>query len=232
MRAQVTPTSHSNIHQPQETRTLCPKVPGAVYAEVDGRLRLQLDVSRLRMRLQRLNVRPGSRILQQASALAAGLRLDPWDLLNLAVERALRPKTSRPNMKLVPYLTMLMWSIASSIHRARARAAAHGVTIPFDFVDEQVPDTRSIVDPVQTIIRRDEQAYYELLLGSVAGGDPLLGQLVDEIGLGQRGSVIEGRLGISTLELASLRRRLKRRAQAIALREGFTGVDKRRIHSA
>ena len=153
--------------------------------------------------------------MRNAGEMARPLDMIPQELLHLAIERAVRPNTSRPNIKLVPYLTMLMRSIASSIHRARARARERGVSMPFDYVAEQVPASRSIVDPARTIIGRDDRAFYERILGQVIGGDPLLERLVDQIGFGHRGEVIERQLGIDTGELATLRRRLKRRAYAV-----------------
>lgn len=148
--------------------------------------------------------------------LVGSLQMDPWDLLGRAVERALEPHTSRPDIELVPYLTMLMWSIASSLHRAKARAAGNIAMTPAALVDAQIPDHRSIVDPFQTIIRRDERAHYERILGWITGNDALLERLVDLIGFGLRGEKLRAALGLSELQLAALRRRLKRRAKAAA----------------
>lgn len=187
-----------------------------MYDVTGGSKRLQLDPDQLRRRLARLNTRPGSPIMRQAAMLAANMRMDPWDLLALAVERALRHRTSRPDIELVPYLTMLMWSIASSLHCAKARAAANFTLTPVALVHAQIPDHRSIVDPFETIGRRDEQARYELILGSITSGDATLERLVDLIGFGLRGEELRTSLGLSELQLAALRRRLKRRAKAAA----------------
>lgn len=122
----------------------------------------------------------------------------PEELLHPVIERAVRPSTSRPNIKLIPFLTMLMPSVASSIHRARARPRERGTTMPLDYVAEQVPDTRTIVDPVQTLDRRDYRLLYDRLLGQVTGGDSLLEPLVDQVGFRHRGEAIQRNLGIGT----------------------------------
>lgn len=210
-----TQSIHSSLHLGMRIRTSCPSSHLPVYGRDDARGRTQLDVPRFVRRLHRLNVRPGSPIMRNAAAFADALDMIPEELLHLAIERAVRPNTSRPNIKLIPFLTMLMRSIASSIHRARARARERGNTIPLDYVAEQVPDTRTIVDPAQTLDRRDDRALYERLLGQVTGGDPMLERLVDQIGFGHRGEVIARELEIEIGELASLRRKLKRRAKAV-----------------
>lgn len=203
-----------------------------MYVQDGGQSRVQLDTGRLLRRLQRLDMRPSSPIMTNAGPLAASVRLDPRELLHLAIDRALRSNASRPNMRLVPYLTMLMWSITSSIHRARKAASERGSVTPFDFVDEQVPDRRSIVDPFKTLVRRDEQAFFERLLGDVVGDDRDLDALVDGIGFGQCGKKLEEALGVGTVELATLRRRLKRRAQAIAVREGLMRLSEASVSSS
>lgn len=225
-------TPHSSLHRPQRTRTPCPKNHAPVYGGLGRGTLIQLDSARLIKRLRRLDMRPSSAIIQNASRLAAPLGLDPYELLHRAIDRALRPNTSRPNIRLVPYLTMLMRSIASSMHRARARASERARTLPLDYVAEQVPSTDGIVDPARTIFRRDERAFYERLLGQVTGGDPLLEQLVDQIGFGHRGDMIVQQMGIDQHQMATLRRRLKRRVYAVVEQSRFIPVDKGRMHSA
>lgn len=218
-----TQSIHSSLHRGMRIRTSCPNSHPPVYGRDDARGRTQLDVPRFVRRLHRLNMRPGSTIMRNASDIARSLDMIPEELLHLAIERALRPKTSRPNIKLIPFLTMLMRSITSAIHRGRARE--RGNTKPLDYVAEQMPDTRTIVDPAQTLDRRDERTFYERLLGQVTGGDPMLERLVDQIDFGHRGEAIQRDLGIGTRDLASLRRRLKRRARAIVQEAGCVPLD-------
>lgn len=154
------------------------------------------------------------------------------ELLHMALERALRPKVSRPDIPIVPYLSMLMKSIGSGIRQAKARAIAHGRTVPFDHVAEQVPSTKSIVDPFQTLVRLDEQAFYERILGQVVEGDPKLSELVDGIGLGEHGRALQSRPDVSKEELATLRHRLKRKVSAIVAGHGLNGSLSRAAYSS
>ncbi|WP_188644039.1 hypothetical protein [Tsuneonella deserti] len=153
--------------------------------------------------------------------LAAKCGIDAAELLHIAICRAAKPGAARPDIDLVPYLTMLMRSIVSGIAKARRRAAEYGVAVPLQYVSEQVPSCRSILDPVREIQRDQERNYFESLLGELHGGDPLMVKLVDAIGMNMRGTRIEKELELDTTELASLRRRLKRNAFKLAAREGL-----------
>lgn len=173
----------------------------------------QLTPQQLSARLHRVDWSPSSVLMKNAQSEARRSGVDARELLHQAIARAMRPAVSRPDIPVVPYLTMLMKSIGSGILQARAKARERGSTIPFDCVAEQVPDTRSIVDPFATLVRRDERAFYERILGQVVEGDPQLEALVDGIDFGQRGRVLQIELGLSEGQLATLRRRLKRKVQ-------------------
>ena len=162
-----------------------------------------------------------SPIRLNAERLAASCRVQPLELLHMAICRAAQPKARRPDIAMVPYLTMLMHSIASGIAKARRRAAEHGVTVPYDHVHEQVPSTGSIQDPVRTIQRLMEQDYFAGLLEELHGGDPTTADLIDAIGKNQRGNCVQHELGVGTVELPTLRRKLKQRAHHIVAREGL-----------
>ncbi|HEX8402669.1 MAG TPA: hypothetical protein VF628_13315 [Allosphingosinicella sp.] len=170
-----------------------------------------------------LDLSSRSPIRLNAKGLAAGCGLQAFELLHMAICRAAKPKASRPDIDMVPYLTMLMRSIATGIAKARRRAAEHGVSIPFDHVHEQVRSTGSIEDPVRTIQRAHERCYFAGLLNELHDDDPVLADLIDAIGKNQRGRRIRQELGVGEVELASLRRKLKRKAAHIVQREGLFG---------
>ena len=233
MSAQAASSSHTNLRPEQEIRTSCLNPSPRPYVQDGSTSRGQLTPHQLLARLRKVDLRSSSQLMVNAHQMIGGTGLSARELLHCAIDRALKPSTNRPRDVLPSaYLTMIMWSIASDVRLAKARAKLRGSTTPFDLVDEQVPDTRSIVDPVRTIIWRDEQAFFERLLGQVAGGDNVLETLIDEIVFGHRGESLEKRLGVSTVELATLRRRLKRRAQAIAAREGLMRADTCLPHSS
>jgi hypothetical protein len=59
----------------------------------------------------------------------------------------------------------------------------------------------------------DIDALYPVVLAAIAGDQPLV-DLAEAVGLGYRGEDLEILLGVDKLELATLRRRLKRKALA------------------
>ena len=217
-------TNHPKLRRSAQIQTICPNPAGPVYVKDGKTSRLpQISVAAFRRKLMKLDLGPRSPVLRNAAGLAASCRIEPVELLNMAICRAAAPKASRPDIEIVPYLTMLMRSVVSGIAKARRRASEHGVTIPFDYVHEQVPSTGSIQDPVRTIERAHQQMYFAGLLEDLHDGDPLLSKLIDAIGEGYRGSRIQRELGVGVVELATLRRKLKRKASYIMLREGLSG---------
>jgi len=214
-------TNHPELQRYPQIRTTCLNSEGGAYVKDGGPPPRQISVATFGLRLASLDVGHGSIIRQNAQTIAAGVGLEPIELLHMAICRAAKPKASRPDMSLVPYLTMLMRSIASGIAKARRRAAEHGTILPYDYVHEQVPSTGSIQDPVRTIHRAADQTYFADLLEELHHGDPMLEGLVDAIGMNWRGNRIQQELGVGTIGLATLRRRLKRKASHIVAREGL-----------
>lgn len=203
-------------------QTPCPNSRRTAYVMDGGQAsRPQISVETFRGRLAKLDLKPGSVIRSHADRLAAKCRIEPTELLHMAICRAARPGASRPDIDILPFLIMLMRSIVSGIAKARRRAAERGVSVPFDLVHEQVPSGGSIRDPFRMIERAREQDYFAGLLEELHCGDPKLANLIDAIGMNLRGHGIQRELGLGLTELASLRRRLKRKATQIMVREGL-----------
>lgn len=214
--------NHPELRRRQQIQTSCPNPPFPAYVrDGDGPARPQISVEAFSARLARLDLKYGSALRSHAERLAAKCGIEPAELLHMAICRAVRPRASRPDIAIVPYLVMLMRSIGSGIAKARRRAAERGVSVPFDLVHEQVPSAGSIRDPFRMIEREREQDYFAGLLDELQGGDPILGDLIDAIGMNLRGERLRRELGLSVTALASSRRRLKRRAFQIMLREGL-----------
>lgn len=215
-------TNRLELRRSGQIQTICPNLASPAYAKIGETSGCrQISVSAFRRKLMKLDLGPRSPILRNAAGLAASCRIEPVELLNMAICRAAGPKASRPDIEIIPFLTMLMRSIVSGIAKRRRLASEHGVTIPFDHVHEQVPSTGSIQDPVRTIERARDQMYFAGLLEELHDGDPLLSRLIDAIGKGYRGSRIQRELVVGVVELATLRRKLKRKATYIVLREGL-----------
>ena len=213
-------TNHSELRHREQIQTTCLNSTAPAYVKnVEPSSYGQISVATFSLRLARLDLGRRSPIRLNAERLAAPCFLQPVELLHMAICRAAQPKASRPDIPMVPYLTMLMRSIASDIAKARRRAAEHGITIPFDHVHKQVPSIGSIQDPVRTIQRSIEQAYFASLLEELHEGNPMMADLIDAVGKNERGKRIQQELDVGEVELASLRRKLKRRACHMVARE-------------
>lgn len=212
--------SQFKLRSKARIRTTCPNSTSHAYVldEADPPL-AQISKKDLLKRLARLDLGPSSALHGAARAIAKGA-LDTTELLHMAIDRALRPGTSRPEVNCTAYLVMLMRSITSGIARAKRIANDRGVVVPYD-VDEQVRSAPCILDPHGELERERQRSYYEDLIEEVHGGDPQIEALLDAIGRNERGKTIQVQLGVTTRQLASLRRTAKRRTQRIAQREGL-----------
>ena len=213
--------NQSELQSTLRIRTSCPYFEASAYGEGEADTSRQIDVATFLRRLRALDLGPHSPIHMNAQRLGAKCKVDPRELLHMAIVRASKPNASRPDIDLVPYLTMVMRSIASGINPARTRASERGVDTPLPYVAEQMPTVRSIRDPYREILRAQERDRFALLIEELHNDDPLLQRLIDCIGKGERGRTITKELGLGCVELASLRRNLKRRAQRIAKREAL-----------
>lgn len=126
------PNNHPELQRRPDIQTACPNLRGQSYGK-DGQQPSypQISVDELRARLCNLDLSPHAPIRENARLLAAKCGLDPSELLHMAICRVASPRASRPDIDLVPYLTMLMRSIGSGIAKARRRAAERGVIVPF-----------------------------------------------------------------------------------------------------
>lgn len=138
-------------------------------------------------------------------------QVDPDDLLSIAIERALR----RPHWEngVRERIESILASLCSTINRARARARLRGVdlvSLDGSIVDRLFPVARdpAVANEVEARRRGSEKA-----LELIAKGDPKLNTLINGLGLALRGKKLRMDMGITELQLAALRRRLKRSAQ-------------------
>lgn len=177
-----------------------------------------LSAAQFALRLRQASVRPGSKLMEAAAEFATTLGMAANELLHEAIFRLLAPKASRPDLAIEALLLMKMRSIASSMWRAKRRARESGEgLVPWDFVREQVPSTASYADPHRTLITRADRERFERILGSLADGDPKVAQLIDGVGFGLCGKKLCRLMGVSPPELATIRRRLKRRIQSVGM---------------
>ncbi len=214
------------MHRSEKIRTCCPNLGAAVQLEDEATHSVSLKSRTMRRRLQRVDFRAGSTMSTCAEALSRVYGVDPGDLIQTAVARSLSPKTQRPDIPVEAFLINVMRSIGSSVARARARSRERGVSIPIDLVKEQIAAPKSLGTAYEMINIETDRHRFANLLDEAAGEEIVLVRLIDGIGMKLCGAKLAEQIGIEQCGLATLRRRLKRRAHAIAIREGLIRVDK------
>lgn len=208
----TTVPSTKAMRRSKKIRTSCPKKAGAAHDHVEAE-NPAFDPPSPEAR--ELEARHRSRDFTAAAALyARKCRGNADDLLSAAIVHALR----RPNWALgvLEIVEGILSSHAYTINRTRKRMQLKGVELVSDndgaIVDRHWPSHR---DPAAEIERERRRAGATRALEMIAGDDQEMRALIDGICQRERGRKLRGMLGISELELAALRRRLKRTAQTV-----------------
>lgn len=210
----MTKTSPSNktMRRSKKIRTSCPKKSGAAHDHVEAEIHAFDPAS---PEARELEARYRSRDFNAAAALyARKCRGNADDLLSAAMVHALRRTNWAEGVQ--GRIEGILSSHAFTINRTRKRMKLKGVELVSDndgaIVDRHWPSHR---DPAAEIERERRRAGATKALEIISGDDPEMRALIDGICQRERGRKLRGMLGISELELAALRRRLKRTAQTV-----------------
>ena len=210
----MTKTSPSTkpMRRSKKIRTPCPKKSGAAHDHVEAESPVFDPAS---PEARELEARYRRRDFNAAAAsYARKCRGNADDLLSATMVHALR----RPNwaVGVQERIEGILSSHAYSINRTRKRMKLKGVELVSDndgaIVDRHWPSHR---DPAAEIEHERRRAGATKALEVIAADDPEMRALIDGICQRERGRKLRGMLGISELELAALRRRLKRTAQTV-----------------
>lgn len=147
--------------------------------------------------------------------LAGKADMDPDDLYQEAVCRMLTTRSCPNDVPIIAYAAMTMKSIASDAWRARVKQATKGIgTVYYAANDGAEPASLDPTPEEAAIISEHYRNCLSRLEALIADDEPLQ-FLVEGIGEGLRGKELEEFVGIDTLGLAALRKRLTRlRSQA------------------
>lgn len=150
------------------------------------------------------------RLRRVVKRLAARRCAEADDVFHAAIVRVL--KYGSGEQKPADRLVACVSSITSTAARSRARAAANGVVGSSD-PDDQCDHlwNPAFLPPDEELERRLRQQAVAYILAEAADGDPVQATLLDAALDGMRGAELMHLLGISERELATRRRRLKRR---------------------
>jgi hypothetical protein len=206
--------AHNTSHMRREeiSLTSCPNSSASAHVEEKASARRD-DASCPIMKELEAEFRDPFGLRKRAELYSRRCQTDPDDLLSIAIERALR--CPRWEKGVGERIESILSSIASTMNRSRARGRLRGVyLVSLDdgtIVDRHFPDTRNPSQAVEMEARRrGSQKALEL----IANGDLKLHALIDGIGLGFRGKQLQVHMGMTKRQLATLRRRLKRSAEA------------------
>ena len=210
----MTTTSPSTkpMRRSKKIRATCPKISEAAHDNVKAEISAFDPAS---PEARELEARYRSRDFNAAAAFyARKCRGNADDLLSAAMVHAMR----RPNwaVGVQERVEGILSSHAYTINRTRKRMQLKGIELVSDndgaIADRHWPSHR---DPATEIERERRRAGATKALEVIAGDDPEMRALIDGICQRERGRKLRGMLGISELELAALRRRLKRTAQTV-----------------
>lgn len=189
----------------------CPNLPGSEPKGVNDNENF-LTSDEVRERLQNVNLKPGGRLYRTARYYANWARVDPDDLLQAAIVAAMTSRRCRRNLTIEPFIIGIMRSKASKEIARQEQKVKLGVGL--HSLDE--PGTE-IAAP--DLVELDEQqrrgTISAELLVAISEDDAVVAKVIDGVGHGYRGKALAAFTGIKQDDLATVRRRLKRRAAAV-----------------
>lgn len=199
--------------QPNNTDEIAPACPNSRSAAHIGLTPAATVLSgkQVRAALTALDIGPGSSLRRSSLYFAVNAEIDPDDLLQEALLRAMTTRSCPAGLGIASFIKGIMRSIASEVVAWRDRNEAllrtgsivglvgqsHGATEPAEVLDQGV--------------RADVCA---ASLVSIAVGNPSIEKVLDGIGQGRCGKDLMAFANVTELQLASIRKTLKRRSKA------------------
>lgn len=197
----------------------CPNLPGREpkVANDDAPFLTSDEVRKL---LQTINIKPGSRLDRSAKYHAHRAQILPDDLLQTALLAAMTSRKCRTDLGIEPFVIGIMRSKVSKVIDRRERKMQLGLGLhSLDQSEIEIP-----APDVDDIREQQERAMIcAELLASISEGDAVMEKVIDGQGHGYRGHTLAECAGIDQDELATVRRRIKRRAAA--LRDQLAALD-------
>lgn len=209
-----------NEYTPSENNLAapCPNLPGREpkVANDDAPFLTSDEVRKL---LQTINIKPGSRLDRSAKYHAHRAQILPDDLLQTALLAAMTSRKCQTDLGIEPFVIGIIRSKASKVIDRRERKMQLGLhSLDQSEFEIPAPDLEEIGEQQERAMICAE------LLAAISEGDAVMEKVIDGQGHGYRGQKLAECAGIDQDELATVRRRIKRRAAA--LRDQLAALDR------
>ena len=186
----------------------CPN-PGTATHTHTKPSKAMLSHSQVRTALAKLDISPGSPLRRCAQYFALTSEMDADDLLQEALLRAMTTRSSPAALGIEPFIKGVMRSIASGViarHNHNAAVLRTGSIVGL-FGQSQSP-----TNPADVLDQCERAAVCAASLVSMSCGDPSIEKVLDGIGQGLCGKNLMAFADVTELQLATVRRTLKRRS--------------------
>jgi hypothetical protein len=164
-----------------------------------------LTIAEVRRELERVRIRPNSRLRKTIEWHAETAEMDADDLLHEVMARTLSTRKIPRRLAVKTAIPKIAWSIASDAAKSRKRKRNDARNNAGDTINE-------VPTPADVLERERMRTTCIALLDRLTNGEPTMERLVDGIGSGLRGKHLADAVGVTEAELATLRRALKRDA--------------------
>ena len=182
---------------------VCPNVGQSVYT-----LSARLKPAQVRKALEKIDIAPGTRLKRYANYRAYIADIDADDLLQEAILRAMTTRNCPTHVAIEHFLMGVMRSIASKIIEKRERA--HDALLHYSATCDNVS-----IGPDEAMAFHERAEFWKSSIEKVIAGSAAAGMVLDGIDQGLCGKALADFAEISQIELATVRRRIKRRVAEI-----------------
>lgn len=204
-------TANQHTANQNVTHAGCPNLSDTEPKEV-GNNSPRLTPDQVREQLQALNLKPGARLKKRAAYHASRAGLEPDDLLQDALLAAMTSRRCPADLGVENFLIGIMRSIASKVIERRERDIQIGgqrLSLEQTALEIPAPDASDLLE------QDERRRVCASLLALISDGEPVVEAVIDGQGHGYCGRALAEHAGIDQDDLATIRRKIKRRAAAL-----------------
>lgn len=191
----------------KKSTSACPNLGSAAHTSPSSAGGSYLTKAQVRAGIAAIEIGANSKLKRVARYRAFNAGIDPDDILQEAILRALTSRSCPVGLKIEHFLMAVMRSIASAVIAKRERDEPLLREACDQFAPPPAPD-----EAYEIAVRAEA---YRKALEDVAGSSPNTEGVIDGIGHGLCGKALADLAGMDQAELATTRRLIKRRAAKV-----------------